>query len=105
MTYESDNLNATLASVRRRRNLLTILQGVAISLAVTAGMLLLTGWAAYRYRFSGGMLAGLRLLALLAILSSVFFFLVRPLRRKVTDAQLARLIEEKEEGQIGRAHV
>ena len=98
MKYETDNLTTTIASVRRRRTLLIALRGIAIALAVTTGMLLLTGLAAYRYRFSTGALIGLRLVALLAIVATVFFFLVRPLRRKVSDAMIARLVEERQEG-------
>ena len=98
MNYQGNQLFETINSVRQRRNLLFWLRGIAITLAVGAGLLLLTGWAGYKYRYNTGALISLRVAALVGVLTAIYLALVRPLRRKVSDAQLARLIEEKQPG-------
>ena len=72
--------------------------GVAITVAATAAMLVITGLAAYRFRFSAAALVSLRVFAALSVIAAVYFALVRPLRRRASDAQLARLVEEKHPG-------
>jgi hypothetical protein len=81
-----------------RRHLLLALRGVAICLCVVASILLLTGWAAHRYRHYPGALLGLRLGAILTFAATVYFALVRPLWKRISDARLARLIEEYSPG-------
>ncbi len=98
MNYQSEQLFGIISAVRKRRNLLTVLRGAAIAITVTTLMLVLTGMAAYRYRFSSATLISLRIFALLSIVAAVYFGLVRPLRRKISDTQLARLVEEKHPG-------
>src|SRR5262249_23517994 len=98
MRYEDSTLNAIITTVRKRRTLLTVLRGAAIVLAVTAALLLVTGLAAYRYRFSAGALVSLRIFALLGIIAAIVLAIVRPLRKRVSDAQIARLVEEKHPG-------
>src|SRR5215470_17685563 len=87
--YLGEQLSNLIQTVRRQRNLLFWLRGLAIAVAVSAGLLLLTGWAAYKQRYHTGALISLRIVALLGLLSTVYFALVRPLRRKVSDTQLA----------------
>src|SRR5689334_8202200 len=98
MAYKSDQLFGIINTVRKRRGLLLALRGLAVTLAVAAGLLLVTGLAAYRYRYSTGALITLRVAAVLGLIVTVYFLLVRPLRRKISDAQLALLIEEKQPG-------
>jgi hypothetical protein len=98
MNYQDNQLFGIISAVRKRRNLLTVLRGVAITLAVTAAMLIIAGLAAYRYRFNTAALVSLRILAVLSVVAVVYFALVRPLRRRVGDALLARLVEEKHPG-------
>ena len=98
MAYQSDQLFGIINAVRKRRTLLLTLRGMAIILAVAAAVLLALGYAAYRYRYSGGALISLRVVAVLGLIATAFFFLVRPLRRKISDSQIARLIEEKQPG-------
>src|SRR5215470_9684937 len=87
-----------LRRARSRRQLLLSLRGVAISLGVLAAVLLLTGWAAHRYRYNGAALIVLRIGALLIFLTTIYFSLLRPLLKRITDARLARLIEERTPG-------
>jgi hypothetical protein len=77
-----------------RRHLLLTLRGVAICLSAGAAILLLTGWAAHRYRHNDSALLWLRLGALVTFLSTAYLALARPLWKRITDARLARLIEE-----------
>ena len=98
MDSESNNLNNLLSRARKRRHLLVALRGVAICFCVVAVMLLLTGWAAHRYRHNQSALPGLRLGALVTLLATVYFALVGPLWRRISDSRLARLIEEHTPG-------
>src|SRR5215470_15718232 len=94
----NDRLTVVIGAVRKRRNLLIVLRGLAITIAATAAMLVIAGLAAYRFRFSTAALVSLRILAALSVIAAVYFALVRPLRRRASDAQLARLVEEKHPG-------
>src|SRR5215470_4519077 len=94
----NDRLTVVIGAVRKRRNLLIVLRGLAITIVVTAAMLVITGLAAYRFRFSAAALVSLRIFAVLSVIAAGFFALVRPLRRRASDAQLARLVEEKHPG-------
>src|SRR5215470_2241977 len=98
MNYQGNQLSGIISAVRKRRNLLITLRGLAITIVVTAAMLVITGLAAYRFRFSAAALVSLRIFAVLSVIAAGFFALVRPLRRRASDAQLARLVEEKHPG-------
>ena len=91
-------LEDLLRRARSRRQLLLSLRGVAISLGVVAVVLLLMGWAAHRYRYNGSALIVLRVGALLTCLATIYFALVHPLLKRISDARLARLIEERSPG-------
>ena len=60
MNTDTNLLQDLLRRARSRRQLLLTLRGVAISLGVVAALLLLTGWAAHRYRYNGSALLTLR---------------------------------------------
>jgi hypothetical protein len=98
MSPETNVLQDLLRRARSRRQLLLSLRGLAISLGVVAVVLLLTGWAAHRYRYNGGALIALRIGAILMCLATVYFALIRPLLKRISDARLARLIEEHSPG-------
>ena len=98
MHYNNQTVFDLLNKLRTRRRLLICLRGVAICLSVIAIVLLLTGWSAHRYRYNDGALLALRIGALLTVLATVFFALVYPLWKKITDERLARLIEERTPG-------
>src|SRR5918995_5486043 len=93
-----NELQDLLRRARSRRQLLLSLRGVAISLGVVAIVLLLTGWAAHRYRYNTSALLVLRIGALLTCFATLYFALLRPLLKRITDTHLARLIEEKSPG-------
>ncbi|OLD27850.1 MAG: hypothetical protein AUJ04_02965 [Acidobacteria bacterium 13_1_40CM_3_55_6] len=91
---DRNNLGNLLSRLRARRRLLMVLRGLAIVLAAGAAILLLTGWAAHRYRHNDNALLFLRLGALITFLTTLCLALVRPLWKRITDTRLARLIEE-----------
>jgi hypothetical protein len=98
MNAETNLLQDLLRRARSRRQLLLSLRGVAITVGVVAALLLLTGWAAHRYRYNTGALLTLRIGALLMVLATIYFSLIRPLFKRISDARLARLIEEHSPG-------
>ena len=98
MNPETNLLQDLLRRARSRRQLLLSLRGVAISVGVVALLLLLTGWLAHRYRYNGGALLALRIGALLMVVATIYFALLRPLMKRISDARLARLIEEHSPG-------
>lgn len=98
MRFESNKLQDLLRRARTRRRLLLTLRGLAVCLCMIAGILLLTGWAAHRYRNNEGALLLLRIGAFAAFITTGYFALVRPLWKRISDARLARLIEEHTPG-------
>ena len=95
MKYEGERLSNLLRDARRRRRLMLVLRGAAVCLGAAAAILLMTGWAAHRFSYSEGALVVLRLGALGAFAVTLYLALARPLVRRIDDARLARLIEER----------
>ena len=102
MNYKSNQLASLLRATRKRRQALLALRGVAISLGVGAASLLLVGWAAHRYRHNEAALLALRLSAFVVLITTVYLSLIRPLVKRISDARLARLIEERTPGASDR---
>src|SRR5918994_3237380 len=98
MSAQTNVMDDLLRRARSRRQLLLSLRGGAISLGVVAIVLLLTGWGAHRYRYNGSALIVLRIGALLTCLATIYFALLRPLLKRISDTRLARLIEEHSPG-------
>lgn len=98
MNYESEQLSNLLRHARRRRRLLLALRGAMACLGIGAATLLLTGWTAHRYRHNDAALLALRLSALAIFMATIYLSLVRPLLQRISDARLARLIEERTPG-------
>jgi hypothetical protein len=95
MSPRSKSLNDLITQVRSRILALVALKGLAITLAVAALSLLVAALAAGRFGQKPAALVALRLLPLALAAASALLFLVRPLRVKMADAKIARLIEEK----------
>src|SRR5436190_1071447 len=92
---DRNNLRNLLRRLRARRRLLLGLRGLAIVLSAGAAILLLTGWAAHRYRHNDNAILLLRAGALITFFTAIYLALVRPFWKRIADARLARLIEEK----------
>src|ERR1044072_111390 len=95
---ESSLLQNVLHQTRRRRQLLIVLRGVAIILCAFASVLLLSGWAAHRFRTNTAALIVLRIGALLACLATLYFALIHPLLKQISYSRTARLIKERTPG-------
>ena len=65
---------------------------IAVSVAIFFALAYGMQWA----RFSPASILASRILLFAALLTSMYFFLVKPLRRRVTDEQVALYLEEKE---------
>src|SRR6266545_1884812 len=85
-----------IAAVRSRWRLKLALRG-ALAIAVTGFVLfLLTAYGLEWARFSDASIIGARVLMLVAAVALIAWFLVRPLRRRVSDEQVAMYLEEHE---------
>ena len=98
MVSAGNNLRHLLGRTRTQRRLLLGLRGLALCLCTGATILLATGWAAHYYRQTEGVIFWLRLAAVILFLATIYLALVRPLWRRISDARLARLIEEHTPG-------
>ena len=87
---------AILARVRRRWQLRIALRGTAIVLGSGAAAFLLSAFALEVLRFGPLAVLWFRIVAWLAIAGLAYWYLVRPLRWRVTDEQVALYLEEHE---------
>ena len=91
-------LEQTIRDFRRRRTGLLVLRGLALSLGLLATLLLVTGLVAWQFRGQEWMVPWLRFLTVGGVGLAVYLTLWRPLRRRVSDRQIARYLEERTEG-------
>jgi hypothetical protein len=95
MSPHTKNLNELIAQVRSRIKARHVLRGAAITLAVFAVSLVLSAIAAGRLSHRPAALVILRFLPVALGVASACLFVAKPLRARLGDAQVARLIEEK----------
>ncbi len=98
MTRDYMELQKSIDQVRRRMRAIALARGAALFLGLSlvvvgVAILLIDHW-----NYTAAAVSQVRIVSLLVILALLAWFLVRPLMRKVTDAQLARYIEEKNPG-------
>jgi hypothetical protein len=91
-------LEQTIRDFRRRRTGLLVLRGLALSLGLLSLLLLVTGVVAWQFRGQEWMVPLLRFLTAGGVGLAVYLTLWRPLRRRVSDRQIARYLEERTEG-------
>ena len=102
MTYEpggSDRREELVAVIRRVRNrwrLKLALRGAVIVVAGTLLALLLSASSLEALRFSPAAIITFRVIALVVFAGLVMIGFVQPLRRRVTDGQVALYLEEKD---------
>ena len=89
-------LHQIINEVRGRWRMKLALRGVAWAAGVSVALFLLAAYAMEWARFTPVSIIGARVLLAAAILASIYYFLVRPLRRRVTDEQVALYLEEHE---------
>jgi hypothetical protein len=90
------DLVGIIAHVRTRWRLKLALRGAVAVLGVAFALFLIAAYAMETVRFTGASIIASRVALAVAFAVSVFWFLVRPLRRKVTDEQVALYLEEHE---------
>ena len=89
-------LTAVISEVRRRWRIKMALRGAALVIGGTALILLGSALGIDALRFSPKAILAFRLAALVALIAIVALWLVRPLRRRVSDGQVALYVEEHE---------
>jgi hypothetical protein len=95
MNPQQKNIEALLIAVRSRIKAERALAGAAVTLAVAAGSVILAGLLAHSLGPRPAILMVLRLLPLVLTVGAGWLCFVRPLRRRLSDQTLARLIEER----------
>jgi hypothetical protein len=90
------DLLGIIAEVRRRWRLKLALRGIVRVLAILLAFFLVAAALMQWDRFSPVSIVLARVLLAVTVLTSVYYFLVRPLRRRVTDEQVALYLEEHE---------
>ena len=92
-SYES--LRERIRMVRRRWRTQILIKGVSLFLASSISLLVLSVWGADLFGFKPGALWAMRLLTGGAVVFVAVRFLYLPLRRRVSDVQVAQYVEER----------
>src|ERR1700730_5949742 len=95
MTPQLQNVSEVITQVRRRIRTRDALRGAAFTVAVAAGSLLIVALTAGLLKQRHAALIALRLVPVVLTTFAAYLFLVRPLRSKLSESSLARLIEER----------
>jgi hypothetical protein len=90
------DLLGIIAEVRTRWRLKLALRGAVRVLAISLALFLIAAYTMEWARFNPVSIVAARVLLVVTLLTSVFWFLFRPLRRRVTDEQVALYLEEHE---------
>src|SRR5688572_20259257 len=85
-----------IADVRSRWRLKLALRGLACVVGVLVVLFLIAASGMEWWKFSATSIIAARVLMVAAVLGSIAWFIVRPLRRRVTDEQVALYLEEHE---------
>ena len=85
-----------IAEVRSRWRAKLVLRGVVRMAAVALALFLLAAYGLEWAKFTVASIIAARVLFAVALAASVFFFLIKPLRWKVSDEQVALYLEEHE---------
>jgi len=91
-----DRMSDVVRGVRWRWRIRLALRGMVWVVGLTASVTFLAAFALEQARFAADTVVTLRALTWLTLIASTLWFLVRPLLRKVTDAQVALYLEEHE---------
>src|SRR5579872_4244872 len=87
-----------IRSVRNRWRQKLAVRGVVLVVAGTLLALFLSASSLQALRFSPGAIISFRIIAIAVFAALIWQFLVRPLRRRVTDTQVAMYLEENDPG-------
>ena len=92
----SSDITRIVTDVRKRWRLKLALRGVARIVGVAVALFVVAAYGMEWARFSPAAIITARILLASAVAASIVMFLVRPLRRRVTDEQVALYLEEHE---------
>ncbi len=95
MSPQLQNVSEVIKQVRRRIRTRQALRGAAFTLGVAAVSLLIVALLAGVLKQKQGAIIVLRLVPVVLTTAAAWLFAVRPLRAKINDARIARLIEER----------
>ena len=90
------DLNQIISAVRSRWRMKLALRGAVRLVFVVLAILLAAAYGMEWARFSATSIIAARVLMAAALVASVFYFIVQPLKRRVTDEQVAMYLEEHE---------
>ena len=94
MAHAPSDLRQVIGDVRSRWRLKLVLRGVVRSVATAVALFLVAAYGMEWARFSPASIITARLLLAATVAVSAWYFLVRPLRRRVTEEQVALYLEE-----------
>ena len=90
------DLFGIIAHVRTRWRLKLALRGAACVLGIAFALFLIAAYGMEWLRFTTASIVASRVLLAVAFAASVYWFVMRPLGRRVTDEQVALYLEEHE---------
>ena len=96
MDYRSHELVDVIRRVRNRWRLKLALRGAVVVAAGTVLALLLSASGLESFRFSAPAIISFRIVTVAVYVGLLLYGLVWPLRRRVTDAQVAMYLEERD---------
>ena len=94
MSPQLQNVTEVITQVRRRIRTRDALRGAAFTIAVAAGSLLVVALTAGLLKKHAALIA-LRFVPVILTTLAAYLFLIRPLRERLSESSLARLIEER----------
>ena len=92
----TSDLTQIVSEVRSRWRTKLALRGMARSVGVAVVLFVVAAYGMEWARFTASSIIAARILLASAVIASIFYFLVRPLRQRVTDEQVALYLEEHE---------
>jgi hypothetical protein len=95
MSPQHLSVNEIIRRVRARIITRRVLQGIVITLAVAAASLIGASILANRYYNKPALLMVLRIVPLILTAAAAWWFVFRAWRQRISDTQIARLVEEK----------
>lgn len=95
---ERAQLTALIRAARRRWRMAVALKGLLISVAMAGAIVICAALLAQYVHGAKPWLMALRAISLAGVLATLGFFFLRPLLKNISDAQMARFIEENNPG-------
>jgi hypothetical protein len=95
MSPQRMSVNEIIRRIRTRIVTRRVLQGIAITIAVAAVTLIGASILANKFNHKQALLIVLRIVPLILTIAAAWWFVFRAMRQRISDTQIARLVEEK----------